>query len=339
MTSANVWGLLWGVLAGALAGTAAVFSKKATGWRIENIWLIYSCWSLGFFPGLIAWATIPHWGSAIRATPLLVLVAVFLFGCGWGFSNIGFAIGLQRLGLALTSVLIIGLGNAIGAMVPLLWSHGEVWGGPVGLAISAGVFITLVGIILCSIATWEKKGTDVDRSLRDGGRVARGIAICVASGILSSLFNLALMVGEPLERQAVRLGALPRDAANATWGLALFGGLFVTAGYCILQFRRNHSWRMYRSPGTGANWGYTFLMGLFWFGGVVLYGMSVRSLGEFGPSIGWPIFQSLQIAMANGWGIITGEWRNLSRGALWTRGAGLAVLFLGIAVIGWASTL
>ena len=64
------------------------------------------------------------------------------------------------------------------------------------------------------------------------------------------------------------------------------------------------------------NWLLTFLMGLMWFGGVVLFGMAVTKLGRFGPSIGWPVIQSMAVTSGNFWGLVTGEWKGVGPDAL-----------------------
>jgi len=80
-------------------------------------------------------------------------------------------------------------------------------------------------------------------------------------------------------------------------------------------------------------------MGLTWFTGVALFGMAVTQLGTLGPSIGWPIIQSMAVASGNFWGIVTGEWKGSGRQPLQIMISGLVMLFIGIALVGWSSTL
>jgi len=80
-------------------------------------------------------------------------------------------------------------------------------------------------------------------------------------------------------------------------------------------------------------------MGIMWYGGVSIYGMAVSKLGPLGHSIGWPVIQSMAVASGNLWGIVTGEWKGTGRAPLSVMIVGLSLLFIGIGIIGWSSTL
>ncbi|HBE79053.1 MAG TPA: hypothetical protein DDW65_14950 [Firmicutes bacterium] len=338
MTSSIALGLTFGVLSGFLSGSYGIGMKKIKVWHWENTWIVYSFWALLFFPGILAIITIPKLGSLLATIPLLTIIPVFLFGVGWGISNIGFGISLRELGMALTSVIVIGIASALGTILPLIIYHPESIWKPVGLCISSGALLSVIGIIMCSLA----KAPEAEiKSSPLPTKVSRnkGILICIASGFLGILLNFALIAGKALDKQAVLSGASPQNATNATWFVALSGSFFVSAIYCILLLIKNRSFTFYRNGNSLINCAYTSLMGLVWFGGITLYGISVLSFGQYGPSIGWPIFQSVQIIAANLLGIATGEWNNLSRNTFYLRIAGIAVLILGIIVISLAGNL
>ena len=119
---------------------------------------------------------------------------------------------------------------------------------------------------------------------------------------MGAMFNFALITGKPIEEKAVELGAAVNDAPNATWCVALIGGFVTTLAYCLWLKSRNRSWRLYVADESGLNWLLTFFMGVMWFSGVALFGMAVTRLGPLGPSIGWPLIQSMAVASGNFWG-------------------------------------
>ena len=159
--------------------------------------------------------------------------------------------------------------------------------------------------------------------------------VCLIAGVFGSMFNFAVIAGQPLTQRAAELGATPLGAPNATWCIMLPGGFLTTIAYCAYLKFANRSWKLYAAQGAGINWTFTFLMGLMWFAGVVLFGVAVTKLGPLGPSIGWSIIQAMAVVSGNFWGLATGEWKGAGRTALGLMTIGLALLLVGIAVIGY----
>jgi L-rhamnose-H+ transport protein len=102
---------------------------------------------------------------------------------------------------------------------------------------------------------------------------------------------------------------------------------------------RNRTWRRYRAPGTGLHWVLAVIMGVTWVFSVTIYGRAVPLLGSLGNSAGWAITMGCCIAISNVWGIASGEWRDAPGKPLKTMIAGLAVILLAIAVIGYGNSL
>jgi hypothetical protein len=50
-------------------------------------------------------------------------------------------------------------------------------------------------------------------------------------------------------------------------------------------------------------------MGTLWMAGISLYGSGARKLGPLGSSLGWAIFMTSMVIVANLFGLLTGEWR------------------------------
>jgi L-rhamnose-H+ transport protein len=68
-------------------------------------------------------------------------------------------------------------------------------------------------------------------------------------------------------------------------------------------------------------------MGLLWGGSIFLYGAAVPKLGDIGPSIGWPLSLAAGLVVANGMGLLLGEWRNAAGDAVGRMRWGLVTLF------------
>src|SRR5215472_16224150 len=82
------------ILAGILQGVFAVPMKYASGWKYENIWLVYSFCGMVVFPWLLAAATVPELGRVYAFTSAKTLFSIAGFGVCWG-------IGATLTGVAL----------------------------------------------------------------------------------------------------------------------------------------------------------------------------------------------------------------------------------------------
>lgn len=330
-------GILLALLAGVLLGAFALPMKRMRDWQWENTWLAYCFWSLIVFSWLFGLVTVPSLFSVVLTAPSWALVPVFLFGAGWGIGCVLFGLALDMSGLALGTAIVLGLNNALGALLPLILFHSDQLARRTGLTLLAGVSIMMTGVALCAWAGSSREG-----SLEAGGnpvgprgknRVRKGVFLAIAAGIFGTMFNFALVFGDTLRNLAEREGAQPIYANNAVWCVSLFGGFVVNAAYCGYLLARKRSWPLFSWRHSVRNWPLSIVMGGTWMGGVVIYGMAVSKLGRLGPSVGWALIQSMAIMTGNMLGLLSGEWRNAGPRFRPRMVSGLAVLFAGIAMV------
>jgi L-rhamnose-H+ transport protein len=150
------------------------------------------------------------------------------------------------------------------------------------------------------------------------------------------MLNLAMAFGQDIARSAIELGATRTSASNAIWVLAVAFGAIANAGYCIWLLIRNRTGRLLMAPRSVRYWALGILMGALWFGGVTIYGSGAAALGSWGAILGWPCLMAIMIVTANVLGWITGEWRGAPVKAQRTMLAALAVLGVGVCVIGYS---
>lgn len=337
-------GIFLGIFAGILLGSFALPMKKVKTWQWEHSWVMFSFWGTIVLPLIMAFLTIPDLFSVFTQTPSTVMLTVFLFGAGWGVANVGYGIGLKMVGLAMGTAIVLGLNNAIGAILPIILYTPEKLFQPVGLTLSAAVLVMIAGIIVLAIAGMKREKALAPQSKTtvenpEKSQFLKGFLICLVAGVFGAMFNFALINGKPMETIAIGLGATPINAANPTWVIALSGGFVVTLAYCLYLFKTNKNSHLFLAPEVRMNWVFTLLMGLMWYGGVAIYGMSVSKLGAMGASIGWPLIQSMAVGSGNFWGIVTGEWKGSGKQAIKLMAFGLFLLFLGIIIVGYSATL
>lgn len=316
MEANTAWfsGLTLVLAAGGMQGAFPLPMRFTRAWEWENIWFVSSLAGLVVLPWLIAFRTVSQPFVALGMAPARDILLVALFGMGWGVGGLLFGLGVHRIGLSLTTAIVIGLTSTLGSLLPLaIWSP-EVFGQQTGLLALASVAMTLAGLALCSVAGYRREQQSLDLTFRRGSYWS-GFAICVFSGLLSPLFNFALIAGAPLVRAAESLGSRASDGPNLVLAVAMTAGMIPTAGYCGWLMHHRATLNRFRQRGTGVDCVLAAMMGLLFAVGNSLYGAGAETMGPLGPALGWPVFMSVQVLTGNALALLTGEWKGSDRRA------------------------
>ena len=343
------WGSLLAMLGGVLMGSFSLPMKKTAKWAWENTWLVWAVVALVIVPWAIALFTVPDLLGVYARTGAPTLAMVFLFGVGWGLGAVTFGQSISILGMSLAFAISIGLTLALGSLVPMA-TDPSVFTKPRGIIVTLGIALMIVGVCISALA-----GSRKDKQIRSAagqdraepapargetsaGPFVKGLLLCVLSGIFNPMINFAFNFAERIKEEATAAGASDGGASDAIWAFTLLGG-FATIVYCSILLTRNGTWPGYRREGTAGHWFLAALMGVTWLLSVTIYGRAATMMGELGGSAGWAITMGCCIAASNVWGIVTGEWRAGRGKPLNTMYAGLAVILVAIAVIGFGNAL
>jgi L-rhamnose-H+ transport protein len=298
--------LLLVTLGGLLTGAFAAPMKHLRRWRWENIWSAYSLFALVVIPVLAIGLMVPNLWGLYRALPVERSLLILGLGYCWGVGCATFGLGVDRLGMGLGFSLIMGISTLLGTVTPLFMA-GKMNLKPVPFALGLGLL--LVGIAICGLAG-NRRERAAAASLGGPKRSYRaGLIICVVSGVLSSLFNIGMVAGRPVQEMAIAAGAPAWASGNAVWPMLLFGGFLANISYCGYLVRKNRSLELYWKGGW-REWAGAFAMGAAWIGGVMMYGAGAFFMGELGPVLGWPMFTALMLVCAYLLGRLAGEWRD-----------------------------
>lgn len=319
-------GLLLILAGGAMQGSFTVPQKFLRGWAWEAGWLLYSIAGMVLLPWLLVAAIVPHPLAVYASVGFAPVALAALFGAGWGVGSVLFGLGVARIGTALAFAIIISLTAAVGSIVPLAVLHPGQLATARGAMLFLGLAIVIAGVALCSKAGMLKEAALYQKKT---GNFARGLAICIASGVTSPMFNFSIAFGDPISREAARAGANPINASIAIIAVAVSSGFLINAGYCAYLLARNASWR---APGA-AGLLLTFVMGFLWIFGMFFYGIGQARLGQYGPVLGWPLFMTVIVLVANLWGVLTGEWQGAGHRAMRYLVAGNALMIAALVVI------
>jgi L-rhamnose-H+ transport protein len=315
-------------------------------WSWENIWLIYSISAYLALPWPFALLTIPHILNVFSTTPHEVILRTLVLGFAWGLAVVLYGLGIDRLGLALGTAIIIGLGTSVGSLVPLVGLHHDRLWASSGVAAIAGVLLLLTAVVLLSVAGKQRKlalkargGQDAaDMGLVRSGRFLAGLLICILCGLLSPLLNIIFVYSSEIQRQAIYHEANPTSAANAVWLLVANTGFLPSLFHSLFLLQKNGTWGTFRL-GRGWYWFMTPLMGLMWVSCIVMYGVGANKMGSLGPVIGWPAFVSTTVLGAAFWGFLAREWKGITDRPIYIQTGALVVLVAAMFTLGLASRL
>jgi L-rhamnose-H+ transport protein len=316
------------ILAGIMNASFSLPMKFVRAWAWENTWLAWSAFALLFLPGALALATIPAFGGILAGAGGVVL-AVAVCGAAWGVAQVLFGLALEKIGIALTFSIVLGLSAAMGGLIPLVRLHRDKLLTHAGFVSLAGIALVLLGVTVSAVA-----GRMRDRSQHTEARTAHfgvGLLMAIASGVCASMMNVGFSFGAPLSAAAASHHANALWRTDAIWVPLLAGGAVPNLLYCAYLLRKRKSSENYTAATAGRNVLLAVAMAVLWFGSSVFYGIAAAFLGDLGPVVGWPLFMSLIVIVASVLGVWTGEWRNAGSRAL--RVQGLAVLILVCAVV------
>ena len=319
--------------AGLFQGSFMFPSKWMKGWAWENYWLIFSAVAYLISPWLLAVATVPHLGQVYAGAEPATFAKILVFGLAWGLGALTFGLGVEAVGLSLGFAVILGVAASAGAVIPLIVRPPQHINAAQVSLTAVAIVIMLAGVCVCSFAgRWKESSRKQERQ-----SYAAGIALCVGSGLLSSCGNLGFVFGSEVASLAQRLGTPSHLAGNAVWTLLAIPLFLCNAGYSIVLLIRNRTVTCYSAPGSGLKAFLAFLMGAIWMAGISLYGIGARYMGPMGASLGWAVLMSSVVLMANILGMASGEWTGAPAQSRRGLIAGLALLLIAIAALGYTN--
>jgi L-rhamnose-H+ transport protein len=305
------------LLAGIMSGTCVVPMKYATKWRWESVWMLFNGLALVLIPTIVVGLTTPQAWTAYKEAPKLAFIAAVLLGLGWGVGAALCGIGYTMLGVGLGMTIVLGVSASVGSALPLAILYPERLLKAESLALYLGLSIMFVGLALSAKAGGIRQAARPNQETTSGadlkafgkGDIRVGLIVCVASGLLSSMFNLALIFGDGVRETALDLGVNSVSAVNVLWLPITVSGFVAIFAYCGYLLTKNQSWGLYFSAGTASHWFYILIMSGLYIGSIFVYGVGAVRLGQRGAIIGFPSYMATMILTGNLVGLLTGEWR------------------------------
>ncbi len=329
-----VTGFLLVLLAATMNGAYAIPMKFMPRWKWENIWLVWTVFSLWVLPAILAWAAVPHPIQAYSTTPWTSLLRMGAMGILWGAGVLLLGMSFPLVGVAVGASVALGCAAAVGTLLPIIVSDTPMQRST-GFTILLGVIIVLLGVGICGFAGRAREQQQGTRSATHGQSI-RGFIFASVGGTLTAALNLAFVSGATITANVQAQRPSTPLASIAIWMPILLAGAMPGVAYTLFLLMKNSSTGLYRQERTSTYWPLVVVMGALWLGSIVVYGNGVAIIGALGPVVGWPMFMSGAVIASAFWGTLFGEWKNSGKIAKAAMTSGVFCLMIAIIILGKA---
>jgi L-rhamnose-H+ transport protein len=356
MVSNPLLGVLFHWTGGFSSASFYVPYKGVRRWSWEIFWLTGGVFSWIIGPWVFAGLLTNDLFGVLSRSPAHTLIWCYLFGLLWGVGGLTFGLAIRYLGMSLGMAIALGFTTAFGTLVPPAFAgtlSATLLVPFSGRIILAGILVTLCGILVVALA-----GRAREREVCNGAGIAaipefsfaKGAAVAVFSGVMSSCFAYGLAAGDP-----IRLASLDSGTGSLQQGLpvlcvVLLGGFTSNVIWCVSLVARRHSageWLGLPGPAPDAdggkppllrNYALCALAGLLWYFQFFFYTMGESQMGRYGFS-SWTLHMASIIIFSTLWGFALAEWRGASPRTRLLVWSGIALLVGATLVIGWGNAL
>jgi L-rhamnose-H+ transport protein len=375
-------GVIFHWIGGFCSATNFIPFRGIKRWSWEIYWIIQGVAAWLIMPTLMAYLFVPHLfdilGEAHRS-PDASIGWPLLMGILWGVGGLTFGLAIRYLGLGLGYAIALGFCTAFGTLVPPIYDgqlH-SILHETSGQITLAGVFLSLLAIAVSGAAGYSKEHEITEREKAETGErdysFAKGLAVAVFAGIMSSFFAFGLRAGKPIgemtKTQLVASGRAELWQDLPILILIMFGGLITNFIWSAILIYRNNSVRQFggepgdnpmgTAPVTGdtligfdmrtltqhispgvlvRNYLLAALAGVIWYFQFFFYSMGTTKMGKY-EFASWTLHMASIIIFATLWGIVLHEWKGTSVRTRLLVTCGLFLLVGSTVVIGYGSSL
>ncbi|MCE5268144.1 MAG: polysaccharide biosynthesis/export family protein [Planctomycetaceae bacterium] len=194
-------GILAAAAGGLAMGSLVWPIKLMRKFQFEHWWFLAMLTGLIVVPWTITLAAFPHAIEAYRDVPASVLIKANLFAACWGVANVLFALSVVRIGVALTTAVLTGLGASVTVTMPMVFKGSGLFRDAPGITSRAGhMVLVAVGVMLVGVILASQAGFGRDQQVRKhqskSGSFLIGLIMAVIAGITSAGILLAFVYSQ-----------------------------------------------------------------------------------------------------------------------------------------------
>jgi L-rhamnose-H+ transport protein len=350
-------------------------------WSWEVFWIIQGIAAWIVAPMVLALLLVPHLFAVLHAAPSASIYYACFWGVMWGVGGLTFGLAIRYLGIALGYAIALGFCTAFGTLMPPIFSGqmSSILHETSGQVILAGVGVCMLAIAVSGLAGYSKEHEISAEDRAEAGErdfsFAKGLAVAIFAGIMSSCFAYGLAAGKPIAEIA-RVHLLAEHRLDLWQNLpvlvvVLWGGFVTNFLWSFFLIIRNRSFAQFAgAPGinpmgvvevstakslgaeaalleqpsrlTGStlvkNYVLAALAGVIWYFQFFFYSMGQTKMGKYDFS-SWTLHMASIIIFATLWGVALKEWKGTSRRTKALVGLGLFLLVGSTVVVGYGNYL
>lgn len=336
MTESFWLGMAIILVSGSVNGCFPLPMKYSRNWGWENNWLVFSVIAWVVLPSLLVWVFVPHLSQVYGGLPLRAVLLPAIFGFLWGCSSVTLGLSFKAVGVALAFSVMAGINALFGSLIPLLVFTPHDLFLPRGLLLLTSIPILVVGLWLYGRAGLrrEKEERSVAApSAEPRASFAKGLGLCIFTGIFGSNINLGFAFGGDVARKSLELGANPVAATYAVWALVCWAGVIPSVLYCSYLLFRNHTWKVFGGVGRAKESALACAMAVLWAIAIFSYGVGATMIGKYGTSVGYALLVAMTIMASTSVGVFTGEWKGASSNTRKLLATAMAVVLASVIVL------
>jgi L-rhamnose-H+ transport protein len=341
-------------------------------WSWEIYWIIqgFAAWILA--PLVLALLLVPNLFAILGEAPTSSTSYACFWGVMWGVGGLTFGLAIRYLGIALGYAIALGFCTAFGTLMPPIFSGqmSSIVHESSGQVILAGVGVCMLAIAVSGLAGYSKEHEITTEDRAEAGErdysFAKGLAVAIFAGVMSSCFAYGLAAGKPIAEIA-RVQLMAHHRLDLWQNLpvlivVLWGGFATNFVWSIFLIVKNHSWAQFAgAPGInpmGAakvlmdvdpttrltsetlvkNYVLAALAGVIWYFQFFFYSMGQTKMGKYDFS-SWTLHMASIIIFATLWGVALHEWKGTSRRTKSLVALGLFLLVGSTVVVGYGNYL
>ena len=347
----TILGLLFHSLGGFASGSFYIPYRNIKVWSWETAWIIGGVFSWILVPYLAALITVPDFFEIISQASSSTVFWTYAFGVLWGIGGLTFGLAMRYLGMSLGMSIALSLCSIVGSLLPPIFREitgitggetiSQIISTPGGKIVILGIFVCIVGIMLCGRAGMLKENElskeEKTASIKEFN-IGKGILVAVVSGLLSACFNFGIEAGKEMAHTAVEKGSDPLFQNNVIFVVILWGGFTTNFIWCMYLNFTNKTFGDYvNSDGPWKrNLGFAAIAGTTWYLQFFFYGMGESKLGNGASS--WILHMATIILTSNMWGLYFKEWKGVSTKTMKTVVAGIFVILLSVLIVGYGNS-
>lgn len=333
-------GVFFHAVGGFAAGSFYLPIKKIKDWSWETSWLINGFFAWLIVPIMVSFVTVPETFKILLDIDLSTLFWTYFFGLLWGIGGLTFGMTMRYLGMSLGMALALGITAAFGTLLPPIYEghFTSLVQTASGKIVLLGILISLIGIAVCGRAGILKDKELSAEEKKIGVKefnLKKGIIVALFAGIMSACFAFGLSAGKPISDLALLNNAPVLWQNGPVLVIILLGGLTSNFIWCVTLIVKNKTHKEFfrKTIPLKKNYFFAAIAGVTWYCQFMFYGMGSTQMGE-NDFASWTLHMAFIIFFSTLWGIVTKEWKGVSKKTRSTLIIGLFLLASATVIIG-----